>query len=111
MKDESRAHLYDILQAIRSIKAFVSGRTFSEYTSDELLRSGVERKLAIVGEALNRLRRDEPDLLSQIRSQRDIVSFRNILVHGYDTIDDRIVWGVVEADLDEMIEDVERLLQ
>ena len=111
MKDESRAHLYDMLQAIRSIKAFVSGRTFAEYTSDELLRSGVERKLAIIGEALSRLRRDEPDLLSQIRSQRDIISFRNILVHGYDTIDDRIVWGVVEADLDNMIEDVEKLLR
>ena len=111
MGNESQAHLYDILQAVRSIKDFVSGRTFAEYASDELLRSAVERKFEIVGEALNRVRRDDPDLLLKIRSQRDIISYRNILVHGYDAIDDRIVWGVIEADLDNVIEDVARLLQ
>ena len=49
--------------------------------------------------------------MAQIRDHRDIISFRNILVHGYDAIDDRIVWGVVEEDLDDLIEDVDRLIQ
>jgi len=49
-------------------------------------------------------------LLSRIRDYRDIISFRNILVHGYDAIDDRIVWGVIEEDLDNLIEDVTRLI-
>lgn len=64
-----------------------------------------------MGEAINRIKRDETELLSKIRNTRDIISFRNILVHGYDTIDDRIVWGVIEEDLDSLIEDVDRLLQ
>jgi len=50
-------------------------------------------------------------LLQRVRNYKDIVSFRNILVHGYDSIDDRIVWGVIEEDLDDLIEDVERLLR
>ncbi len=111
MKDESLAHLHDVLQSGRAIKGFISNRTFESYTSDELLRSAVERKFEIMGEAINRIKRDEPSLLSRIRNYRDIISFRNILVHGYDTIDDRIVWGVIEEDLDDLVEDVEKLLQ
>jgi uncharacterized protein with HEPN domain len=79
--------------------------------SDELLRSGVERKFEIMGEALGRIARDDPAVLSQIRDYRDIISFRNILVHGYDSIDDRIVWDTIETDLDNLLEDVDNLLK
>ena len=70
----------------------------------------VERKLEIMGEALSRIKRDEPELLASIRDHRDVISFRNILVHAYDAIDNRIVWGIVEEDLDNLIADIERLL-
>lgn len=111
MKDEILAYLHDILQAGRAIKEFIAMRTFEEYAADELFRSAVERKFEIMGEAINRIKRDEPAILSQIRNYRNIISFRNILVHGYDAIDDRIVWGVIEEDLDSLIEDVNGLLQ
>lgn len=111
MKDDIPAHLHDILQAGRAIKEFVSNKAFAEYASDELLRSAVERKFEIMGEAINRIKRDEPELLSRIRNYRDIISFRNILVHGYDAIDSRIVWGVIEEDLESLLEDVAHLLQ
>jgi len=111
MKDDVLAHLHDILHAGRAVGEFVAGRTFEDYSSDELLRSAVERKFAIMGEALNRIRRDAPALLSRIRDHRDIISFRNILVHGYDAIDDRIVWGVIEEELGSLLEDVGQLLK
>jgi len=110
MRDEVLAHLHDAVRAGRAIKEFIASSTFDEYASNELLRSAVERKFEIMGEALNRIRRDAPEILSQIRDQRDVVSFRNILVHGYDTIDDRIVWGVIEEDLDNLIEDLDKLI-
>ena len=110
MKDEVLAHLHDVVQAAQSVKQFVSGVTFDAYRSDDLLRSGVERKFEIMGEALNRIRRCEPELLTHVRNQRDIISFRNILIHGYDSIDDQIVWGVIEEDLEDLIEDVQSLI-
>lgn len=110
MKDDTCAHLHDILQAAGAVKSFVTGKSFIDYSSEELLRSGVERKLEIMGEALNRIKRDEPELLASIRDYRDVISFRNILVHGYDAIDNRIVWGIVAEDLDNLIADIERLL-
>ena len=111
MKDEALAHLYDILRAANAVKTFVAGHQFDDYTSDEQLRSAVERKFEIMGEALNRIHRDAPALLKRIREHREIISFRNILVHGYDAIDDQIVWDVIEADLDTLIQDVEAILR
>jgi uncharacterized protein with HEPN domain len=110
MEDECLKHLYDIREAAVTILRFVRGKTFHDYEQDELLRSGVERKFEIIGEALNRIGRDHPSILDRIREHRTIVSFRNILVHGYDSIDNRIVWGIIEEDLGKLLEDVERLL-
>ena len=82
MEDDLLKHLYDIRKAAAAIFRFVRGKTFDDYEQDELLQSGVERKFEIIGEALNRVRRENPKLLDTIREYRNIVSFRNILAHG-----------------------------
>lgn len=110
MEDDILKHLYDIREAALAISWFVRDKTFNDYEQDELLRSGIERKFEIIEEALNRIRRDDPTILDMIREHRNIVSFRNILAHGYDSIDNRIVWGIIEEDLINLIEDVERLI-
>lgn len=111
MDDRVLKHLYDVLLAARAVRGFVDGKTFDDYSANELLRSGVERKFEIIGEALTRIKRDNPDVLERIREYRSIISFRNILIHGYDSIDDRIVWGTIEEDLDNLLADVERLMK
>ena len=111
MKDDLLKHLYDIREAASAILRFVLGKTFADYEQDELLRSGVERKFEIIGEALNRVGRDNPTILDAIRQHRNIISFRNILAHGYDVIDNRIVWGIIEEDLGKLLEDVEQLIE
>lgn len=75
MEDRILKHLHDISEAATAINRFVQGKTFADYQWDELLRSGVERKFEVIGEALNRLNQDAPQLLSQIREYRSIVSF------------------------------------
>jgi uncharacterized protein with HEPN domain len=111
MKDDFLKHLYDIKEAASAILRFVRGKTFDDYEQDELLRSGVERKFEIIGEALNRIKRENSTVLYTIRQHRNIVSFRNILAHGYDNIDHRIVWDIIEADLGKLLEDVGRLIE
>ena len=110
MEDDLLKHLYDIKEAAAAILRFVRGKTFDDYEQDELLRSGVERKFEIIGEALNRVSREHPTVLDKIREHRNVVSFRNLLAHGYDSIDNRIVWGIIEEDLGKLLEDVEQLL-
>ena len=110
MRDEVLTHLHAIVHEALAIKQFVTGHTLESYCTHELLRSAVERKFEIIGEALNRIHRDDPDMLARIRNYRDIISFRNILIHGYDVVDNRIVWGVIEEDLDDLIEDATNLV-
>jgi uncharacterized protein with HEPN domain len=110
MKDEVREHLEDILREASDIKEFTSGIIFEQYSKNRLLKAGVERKLEIIGEALNRIKSIDEYSLEKIREYRSIISFRNILAHGYDIIEDKVVWGIVENDLDILMADVKYLL-
>lgn len=99
MRLEARKYLFDIQQAADRIAQFCEGKTFEDYRSDELLRSAVERQFEIMGEALSQLARNDPEVAQRIKDHRKIIAFRNILIHAYAMVDDRIVWGVVEGDL------------
>ena len=96
MRREALKNLLDIQQACGLLASFVAGKTYEDYDANVLLRSGVERQLIIVGEAMNRLMRTDPTIGSAIADARQIVAFRNILVHGYDMLANGVVWGILE---------------
>jgi uncharacterized protein with HEPN domain len=102
--------LNDILKSAIEVKEFTSGMLFEDYLTDRKTQSAVERKFEIIGEALNRICHIDEEVLEKIRDYRNIILFRNILAHGYDNIDERVVWGIIEADLDHLISDVENLI-
>ncbi len=110
MQLEAKKYLEDIRQATARIREFVGDKTWDDYETDALLRSAVERQFEIIGEALNQLSRTEPAVSSKISNYRRIVAFRNILIHGYAAIDDRVVWDVVQKDLPVLEQEVQSLL-
>jgi len=110
MRLEAKKLLEDIRRASERILEFTEGKTLSDYTGDVLLRSGAERQFEIIGEALNRLAKAEPDVAHQIHHYRRVISFRNILIHGYDVVEDPVVWDVISKDLPALYERVRNLL-
>jgi uncharacterized protein with HEPN domain len=110
MPPDPRKLLEDIRRAAELILQFVHGRSLSDYTQDALLRSAVERQFEIIGEAVNRLTKADTALAAQLSGQRQIISFRNILIHGYDIVDHDVVWDVVQNDLPVLKAEVEKLL-
>lgn len=74
-----------------------------------MLRLPVERAFSIVGEALLQLTREDPEVAAGISEGRNIIAFRNILVHAYANIDDRIVWEIVQYKLPVLIREVGEL--
>ncbi len=94
MQLEIQKYLFDIKCSIDSIHEFLGGiRDFNSYKSDKLLRRGIERELEIIGEATSRILKIDPNI--RINSARKIVDLRNWVIHGYDKIDDVIIWGIV----------------
>ncbi|MEJ4087974.1 DUF86 domain-containing protein [Galbibacter orientalis] len=90
MTEKSRKYLFDILLAIDLIEKFIVDITdFNSYQNDLKTQSAVERQLAIIGEALNQLKKIDPDL--EIENAKQIIAFRNRLIHAYDSIDNSIV--------------------
>lgn len=99
MTNETRQRLRDALDSCRAIRRYTAGVDFTTYLSNDMLRDAVERRLGIVGEALNRAQAADPALAGQIRELRRIVGMRNRVVHGYDTVDNEIVWTVVQKNV------------
>ena len=110
MRRDIRKYLYDILKAADIIRGFLHGKNFGDYEADILLRSGVERQFQIIGEALTQMARVDPALATRISEYRQIVGFRNILVHAYAEVDDRVVWSIALTELDSLYCEVEALL-
>lgn len=111
MQPDPRTYLYDINQAIEYIDEFTRGLCFDVYQQDALIRSAVERQLGVIGEALSQLARVDPATAGEIPDHRRIISFRNVLIHGYASIDDRLVWGIVEGRLGILKKNVQSLLR
>jgi uncharacterized protein with HEPN domain len=110
MDDRVRECLQDILENACEVQSFTAGMTFQNYQADRKTQAAVERKFEIIGEALNRIHSSDAELLERIRDYRSIISFRNILAHGYDSVEDRVVWGIIENDLNTLIDDASELL-
>lgn len=110
ISEEAAKYLWDARQAASRIARSTAKRSYEDYLAAEMLRSAVERQFGIIGEAFAGLRRVDPELAASIPDLPRIVAFRNVLIHGYATVDDRLVWGVVEGKLSELLELLGRLL-
>jgi uncharacterized protein with HEPN domain len=103
--------LVDIQSSLGEIRDFTAGMDYGAYRLDAKCRAAVERKFEIIGEACTRLRDRFPESYSKIDSGPQIVGFRNRLIHGYDNVDDAIVWDIVTRKLPELTVQVEALMK
>jgi uncharacterized protein with HEPN domain len=102
--------LEDIRQAGAAIQRLTRDRSESDYLCDEGLRLAVERAFEIIGEAMRRLVDMHPELAASLSQAHQIVGFRNVIAHGYDVLDDRRVWLVVQSNLPVLQRETDRLL-
>lgn len=110
MERDPRAYLWDVQQAADAIERFVVGLDAASYAQNEMIHTAVERKFEIIGEALNRLSKLSPDLAGRVPHLSEIIGFRNVLIHGYATIDHARVWEIVETSLPALRNAVSALL-
>ena len=109
MKRETKKYLFDIKTSIDSIFDYLGdNRNFFEYQNNKLLRRGIEREIEIIGEAMNRIMKISHEI--KVENARQIVDARNWVIHGYDKVDDVIIWGIISIHLPKLKAEVEDLL-
>ena len=96
---ESKKYLWDAQHAADLVLGFAEGRIYEDYQTNDMLRSAVERQPEIVGEALAQFARRNPNAALLIPELHAVVGLRNVLAHGYETVDNRRIWSVVQEDL------------
>ena len=110
MNNEINKFLFDIQVSIESIENFLGKtRDFNIYKSNKMLRRAIEREFEIIGEALNQLDKLDPDI--EISSKRQIIGMRNRVIHGYDKIDDEIIWGTIVRHIPVLKSEISNLLK
>ncbi len=102
--------LADILDAIGKIKDYTSELTYDTFIKDSKTLDAVIRNFEIIGEAANRLPEEFKDKHTAIDWFR-IIGFRNRIVHDYMGVDYKIVWTIVQKDIDKLSADIENFSQ
>jgi uncharacterized protein with HEPN domain len=101
--------LLDMLQSARIIIDYIAGRSQTELTTDLQLQDAVIRRLAIVGEAANRVSETMQQTLPNI-PWAAIRGMRNRLVHEYDGVNFDIVWDTITNRLPDLILELEKVV-
>ncbi len=105
MMDRGNKYLADILHSIELIELFTETIiTYDDFANDLKTQSAVERQLSIIGEAVNKYDNLNPD--KGLTNARQIVGFRNRLIHAYEIIDNTIIWAIIKNHLESLKQEV-----
>ena len=110
MQLEIKTWLQDIERSISEIYEFIGNRkNFKNFQNDLKAKKAVERNIEIIGEALNRILKIQPEI--PISNSRKIVDTRNRIIHGYDTITADVLWLIVTRNIPILEKEVKQLLK
>ncbi|HRY32428.1 MAG TPA: DUF86 domain-containing protein [Bacteroidales bacterium] len=111
MNEKVLKSLFDIKIAMEEIDSFFpSGKlSLADYKSKLLLKRAVERNLEIIGEAMNRILKENPHF--PIGSAVRIIGLRNQIIHGYDSVSDENIWAILVKHLPTLRREVEEIIE
>ena len=94
-----RLYLEDIHLSMKRILDYAEGMDILKFKQSYITVDAVVRNFEIIGEALNRIKTIDYDMLTRIDNWREIIGFRNVIAHGYDVVEDKIVWESIINDI------------
>jgi uncharacterized protein with HEPN domain len=111
MTEKQLKLLYDIKMSIDDIESYFEkeSRTFENYKRNSLLKRAIERNLEIIGEAINRILKEDPYF--PIDNARRIIGLRNQIIHGYDSVSDENIWAILSLHLPKLKSEIEILIK
>jgi uncharacterized protein with HEPN domain len=111
MNKQPDVYLELALRALERVPRFLAERTLDTYLGDELCQAAVERQLEVAGDALGQIRKISPLLFARIPDGAMIVAFRNVLAHGYATLDHERVYDAATSKVSALTVTIRKLLK
>ena len=110
MTEKQLKLLYDVKLAIDEIESYfdIEAKTYENYKSNSILKRAIERNLEIIGEAMNRLLKENPEFT--IENATRIIGLRNQIIHGYDSVSDENIWGILTLHLPKLKSEINSLI-
>lgn len=110
MDNSIKTWLYDILNSINEIESYFvdTPKIFEIYQNDLRTKRAIERNIEIIGEAMSRILKENNSI--EISNSRKIVDVRNRIIHGYDSVSDDVIWGIVIKNLPVLKTEVSQLI-
>ena len=107
IRDKGR--LLHIIDAIGHVLKFTAGKSLDELSKNTIEYYGIIKCIEIVGEATYKLSSQFKDAHPET-PWRVIEKMRHVLVHGYYQVDSRIVWTVIQNDLQPLRNQIDSIL-
>lgn len=110
MDDPIRTWLYDILQSITENEGYYEDwpRIFEDFQNDVKTKRAIERNLEIIGEAVNRILKQDSSFY--LKHSKQIIGTRNRIIHSYDSVSDEMIWSIVNNHLPRLRKEIEKQL-
>ncbi|MCF8235469.1 MAG: DUF86 domain-containing protein [Bacteroidales bacterium] len=111
MDERIEKWLFDVQHAIDEIDTYFekSPKTYQHYKDNTLLKRAIERNLEIIGEAINRILKTDPEF--PLTNARRIVGLRNQIIHAYDNVSDENIWAILIKHLPRLKTEVNELIR
>ena len=101
MYRDVKVYLEDMINSIDKVFEYTDNISFDEFKDNSMIFDAVVRRLEILGEAANQIKKYDANFYQKHSNieWREIIDFRNILIHGYFGIIEEIVWNVIQNKL------------
>ena len=109
MNPKALKYILDIESIISELEILKDkvGNNYNNFQKEILIKRAAERDLEIIGEAINKLLQIDPSI--NISNTKNIIGLRNLIVHAYDSIEDEIIWGIIQKDIPILKTEIEKL--
>ncbi len=99
LRKEVLKYILDIEAVIDELEQIIKlyDQDYDKFSSSFIAIRAVERDIMIIGEAVNKLIKSEPEI--KISSAKHIIGLRNMIVHAYDSIDPTTLWRIMIKDI------------
>ena len=106
----SKLLIEDMIECTSRIFRFTEGQSYGEFVQDDKTQSAVLRMLEVLGEAANRIPKEERNRFPEIEWGK-IIRSRNLIIHDYEIIDYSVIWKIITTHLPPLKKSLEEILK